>query len=234
MVNAQDIYNKVRESGIFHKGGLKGKKLAKTGPIDFQVWSISDLDSLIWQLVESIGGFSQEIRLEPFQDELNNRIDSLLEAFDRASPVLYGFGKVNEGHLQEIREKIGKWINKAKAGISNHDIHIPVLIADPGNPLFYCAPDKKIENDIAYTLIKYIPDNVPDLTVAHRVNDLLVTFGKPQAKIETLRKIIGDYRHHPNEKLDPEHEKLLKKGIDHVKKYHEKMAKKVGDDKDKE
>jgi len=232
MVNAQDIYNKVRDSGIFHEEGLKGKKLAKTGPIDFQVWSISDLDSLILELVQIIVGFSQRIELEAFQDELNNRIDSLIEAFDRASPVLYGFGKVNEGNLQELRDKIVKWINRSKAGISNHDPHIPILIADPGNPLFYCASDKKIENDIAYTLIKYIPDDVPDLTVAHRVNDLLATFGKPQAKIETLRKTIRNHRHHPDEKLDPVHEKLLEKGTDHVNKYLEKMAKKVADEKE--
>ena len=98
MVNAQDVYKKVRESGIFHKGGLKGKKFAKTGPIDFQVWSISDLEALIGELAEKIVGFNQGIRLEAFQDELNNRIDSLIEAFDRAIPVLYGFGKVNEAN----------------------------------------------------------------------------------------------------------------------------------------
>jgi len=177
-------------------------------------------------------GFSQRIGLEAFQDELNNRIDCLIEAFDRAVLVLYGFGKVNEVNLQEIRYKIGGLINRAKAGISNHDPHIPILIADPGNPLFYCASDKKIENDIAYTLIKYIPDDVPDLTVAHRVNDLLATFGKPQAKIETLRKTIRDFRHHPDEKLDPVHEKLLEKSTDHANKYFEKMAKKVADEKE--
>jgi len=232
MVNAQDIYNKVRDSGIFHKGGLKGKKLAKTGPIDFQVWAISDLEELIDDLAKKIVGFSQWIKLKAFQDDLNSRIDSLIEAFDQAYPVLYGFGNVNDGHLQEIRDKIVEWINRAKVGISNHDPHIPILIDDPTNPLFYLASDKKIENDIAYTLIKYISDEVPDLTVAHRVNNLLAIFGKPQAKIETLRKTIRDYRHHPDEKLDPVHEKLFKKGTDHVNKYFEKMAKKVADEKE--
>lgn len=225
MITAQDAYIKVKDSGIFHNGGLKGKKLAKAGPIDFQVWPISDIEGLICELVQDLVGFSQGIRLEAFQYELNNRIDYLLEAFDKASPVLQGFAKVKETQLEVIRKKIEQWIKIAKAGIANHDPHTPVIITNPENPLFYGAPDKKLENEIAFTLIKYIPDNVPDLTIAHRVNDLLATFNKPEARIETLRRTIRDYRHCPDEKLKPEHEKLLKNGTYHVQNYLEKIIK---------
>jgi hypothetical protein len=38
---------KIMESGIFYKGGLKGKKLAVAGPPDYQFFPISNLDKLI-------------------------------------------------------------------------------------------------------------------------------------------------------------------------------------------
>lgn len=232
MTTAQDAYTKVKGSGIFHNGGLKGKKLAKAGPIDFQVWPISDIEGLIWELVQDLIGFTQGIRLEAFQYELNNRIKSLLEAFDKASPIIQGFANVKEAELKRTRKKIEHWIATAKAGISKHDPHIPILITDPENPLFYAAPDKRLENEIAFALIKYIPDNVPDLTIAHRVNELLVMFGKKEARIETLRRSIRDYRHCPDEKLKPEHQDLLKKGTDHIQKYVEKLEKQFAKDKE--
>lgn len=165
---------KIMESGIFYKGGLKGKVLLQTqlGRVtEWQVWPISNLDELLSKLtVTMIAATEHE---KTMKEHVSGKLDNLLIAFDGAAPILRWVG-VRKSSRDKMKQDLLNWNKKP----------IPKKFTFP----------KTTPNKIAKILLAYLPPKTPDLTIANRINELMAAFNQEESKIETLRRKVGDMR----------------------------------------
>jgi hypothetical protein len=167
---------KIMESGIFYKGGLKGKILKQTQlgtVIDYKVLHVSTMPNLLDKLnfiMISSAEFKKEEIVRQFISEYFN---NLLNAFDEVAPIARRAG-VRKRTIEKIREELAGWDEKAINKI----------------PAF----KKKIAMEIAETLIAHLPSRTPDLTIAARTKELLAAFGKEGMAIRTLTGKIAKLR----------------------------------------
>lgn len=165
---------KVMESGIFYKGGLKGKVLLQTQQgrvIEWQVWPILNLRELLLKLTSVI-----TVETEPekiVKEFVSGYFDNLLKAFDSAAP-LARLGGVRKSSIDKTKKVLLNWKEDTIQKI----------------PTF----PKTAPNEIAEILLAHLPSNTPQLTIANRINELMGAFNQEGGKIETLRKMVADKR----------------------------------------
>jgi hypothetical protein len=165
---------KIMESGIFHKGGLKGKIIqqSQSGQVfKYQVWPISNLVELLTELtsiMKVLAGPEKKVK-----ELVSGYFDNLLKAFVTPA-ALARLGGVRKETIEKMKKELAGWKEKTNKKI----------------PKF----KEKIALEIAETLIAHLPPKTPDLTIAERANELLAAFGKEGTKVETLRKMIAKKR----------------------------------------
>jgi hypothetical protein len=168
---------KIMESGIFHKGGVKGKVLPVSGRgIHYKVWPISNLGELLASLTSTM-----TVSAEPeknVREFVSDCFDNLLMAFDKASPIAR-LGGIRKPTIEKIKRELAGWKNKTISRI----------------PKFNQYKDKgRIALKIAETLIAHLPPKTPDSIIAERTNELLTAFGKEGMAIRTLTGKIAKLR----------------------------------------
>ena len=173
----KDVYGpnqiKVMESGIFYKGGLKGKALTLAGKRSYKVWPILDLKELTVKLGLAMT-MKDDMATKAVVDTVSGYFDNLLNALAQAAP-LARLGKVRQEAIKQTKAVIEGWKDKT---IKN--IQIPSQMKQP--------------DIIAGILIVHLPPGIPDLTIAARVNDLLGAFGLEKVETDTLRRKIAKLR----------------------------------------
>jgi hypothetical protein len=173
----KDVYGpnqiKVMESGIFYKGGLKGKALTLAGKRSYKVWPILDLKELTVKLGLAMT-MKEDMATQAVVDTVSGYFDNLLNALAQAAP-LARLGKVRQEAIKQTKAVIEGWKDKT---IKN--IQIPSQMKQP--------------DIIAGILIVHLPPGIPDLTIAARVNDLLGAFGLEKVETDTLRRKIAKLR----------------------------------------
>ena len=165
---------KIMESGIFYKGGLKGKVLLKTTKgrvIQWRVWSISNLGELLSKLTAVMTVATESEK--KVKEYISGCFDSLLKAFDGVFP-LARLGGVRKLTLEKMEKELEGWKKKTINKIP--------------------TSKKKIAPEIAETLIAHLPPKTPDLTIAERIKELMAAFNQESGKIRTLTKMIADKR----------------------------------------
>lgn len=169
---------KIMESGIFHKGGLKGKVLPVSGRgTHHKVWLISNLGELLAKLTSIM-----TVSAEPdknVKEFVSGYFDNLLKAFDKTAP-LARLGGVRKPTLEKMRTDLEGWKKKTIKKI----------------PAF----KKKTALEIAETLIPHLPPQTPYLTIAERANELLAAFDKEGITANTLRKTVAKMRENQTQK----------------------------------
>jgi hypothetical protein len=162
----------IMESGIFHKGGLKGKVLPVSGRgAHYKVWPISNLEELLARLTEVV-----TVSAEPEENVrkyVSRSFDNLLKEFDKLIPIA-SLGRIRKTTIEKVKNELADWKEKTIKKI----------------PKF----KTKIALEIAENLIAHLPSKTPDLTIAERTNELLVAFGKPAMKVRTLTGKIAKLR----------------------------------------
>jgi hypothetical protein len=180
-----EISIKIMESGVLHKGGLKGKKLTVSGPPDYLVYLILDLKELIDLLAKDFSAFEFHADRKKEFSRIESRFSCLLNDFDRISPYLKEY-KITRGSENKLRNQLVTWKNKL---LEKSNAKGPIILAGQA----YYPPEHSLESYIAYQIAYFVPD-APSLTIAHRANDLLKHMGKEQVSCRTLRYIVGEYK----------------------------------------
>jgi hypothetical protein len=169
-----DCLLRVMESGIFYKGGLKGKILLQTqsGKVkDRKVWPISNLKELLLKLTAVMGATTDpEKNVKEF---VSGYFANLLKAFDRAAP-LARLGGVRKSSIDKTKKVLLTWKEDTIKKI----------------PTF----PKTATNEIAEILLAHLPPKTPDLTIAERIKELMAAFNQEGGKIQTLRKMVAKMR----------------------------------------
>lgn len=164
----------IMESGIFHKGGLKGKKLTKAGPPDFIAYQIDNIYNFItWTAFGLQVSFQGEDEIRELMDKAFNDI---LEPFEAAAPIMILIGGVQNKSVDTVRNTLKKW----KAKTLTKLIEREKWMAEKGKSakLFGSGQFKHFSS--------HIPDAPPNL-IATRISELLKLFGK-EISAETLRR----------------------------------------------
>jgi hypothetical protein len=165
---------KVMESGIFYKGGLKGKILLQThsGQVkDRKVWPISNLKELLVKLAAlMVATTDPEKNVKEF---VSGYFENLLKAFDTPA-ALARLGGIRKSSIDKTKQDLLNWKEKT--------IHkIPTF-------------PKTAPNEIAEILLAHLPTKTPDLTIAERIKELMAAFNQESGKIQTLRKMVAKMR----------------------------------------
>jgi hypothetical protein len=164
----------IMESGIFHKGGLKGKKLAKAGHPDFITYPIDNLYNFIIGIAFGLQLMDRgEEDLRKLIDEAFNDIFKLFEA---AAPIVILIGGVRRKSVDAVRKTLNEWKEKT----SNRLVEREKEMAEKGKS------DKLFASGQFKHFTRHIPDASPNL-IATRVSELLYLFGK-EISPETLRR----------------------------------------------
>jgi hypothetical protein len=162
------------ESGIFYKGGVKGRIISKTitgKVINQKTWDISNLKELLFKLTAVMGATTDpEKNVKEF---VSGYFENLLQAFDRAAP-LARLGGVRKSSIDKTKKVLLTWKEDTIKKI----------------PTF----PKTAPNEIAEILLAHLPPNTPHLTIADRIEELMAAFNQEGGKIETLRKMVADKR----------------------------------------
>ena len=137
---------KIMESGIFYKGGLKGKKLTVAGPPDYKVLPISNLDGLIEILSIDIKTFKEIGGTQGQKKIIENEFERLKQDFLKLQERLkFHLGTRAASKAKKMQEQIIFWKGEIlKKLVSSH----------PGL-------------DLATHILNFVPD-APDLTIADR------------------------------------------------------------------
>jgi len=165
---------KILESGIFFKGGLKGKILLQTqsGQVkDRKVWPISNLKELLVKLTAVMGTTTDPEK--NVKDFVSGYFENLLKAFDRAAP-LARLGGVRKSSIDKTKKVLLNWKEDTIKKI-------------PAFP-------KTAPNEIAEILLAHLPPQTPVLTIAERIKELLAAFNQESRKIRTLTNMVADKR----------------------------------------
>jgi hypothetical protein len=184
---------RIMQSGIFHKGGLKGKKLTVSGPPNYLVYPIFHLKILIDFLSGDFGQFEfydgrekEFLKIEKDFDYLIREFD---RKFDRISPYLKEY-KITKGSEIKLRNQLVAW--KEKLLKKKNDKGPRIVLGKA-----YYPPKHSIEIYITYRLASFVPD-APALTITNRANDLLEYLGKKRGNSRTLRSIVADHKRYLN------------------------------------
>lgn len=177
-----ESYIKIMESGIFHKGCLKGKKLTVSGPPDYLTYPILDLEKLIGHLSYSFSRFNFYDRKISVRERLERDFDILLRLFDKIMPYLKEY-KIAKGSEIKVKNQLIIWRNKL---IKKFNDNVPLIY---GEEVFH-PPEYSLEDYIADCLAWFVPE-APALRLAKRTNDLLHYMGKNRVNERTLRHFIS-------------------------------------------
>jgi hypothetical protein len=165
---------KIMESGIFHKGGLKGKVLLQTqsGRVkEWKVCPISNLSELLYKLTSVITISTEGDKI--VKEYVSGDFDNLLKAFDGVTP-LARLGGVKKLTLEKMKKELERWKKKTISKIP--------------------TSKKKIAPEIAETLIVHLSPKTPDLTIAERIKELMAAFNQESRKIRTLTNMVAEIR----------------------------------------
>jgi hypothetical protein len=179
----RQIWIRIMESGIFVKGGLKGKKLPVAGPPQYYVHQILELEKLVKGIALSLWAFKTE-DIEAFKRKATGSFDRLIEAFDEVAPYAQEFAKIQERVIHNRQAELGKWKTQALITLENTSFDYQY---------YWKINGPKVAKFIA-ALILYNSPDASDWTIADRVNELFYAFGKTKVNFETLRKAVAKLR----------------------------------------
>ncbi len=164
----------IMESGIFHKGGLKGKKLAKAGPPGYKTYPIDNIYKFITWIAY---GLQMTDRGE---DDLRKMMDKafndIFKPFDAVAPIVVLIGRVRSESIDAVKKTLMEWKEKT----SNKLVAREKKMAETGKS------DKLFASGQFEHFTRHIPDAPPNL-IATRVSELLYIAGKKSFP-ETLRR----------------------------------------------
>ena len=172
----------IMESGIFYKGGLKGKKLEVSGPPQYQIFSISNFDKLVENLSMKVMTFEEVAAIQAEKKIIENKFEKVKQDFLKLEENLklhLGSGAATK--IEKMRGEIMSW---------KHDI-LKKIVSTPISPLGF---------ELAAQLASFVPD-APDLIIAKRTNDLLEALGKEPISSRTLKSKISKLRKRPEKKV---------------------------------
>jgi hypothetical protein len=157
---------KIMESGIFHKGGLKGTQLDFKG--NFEVHRINLLENFVIEVASSLGAFSHAKDIQGRDNWIRKKFNFLEKEINLllATVRLYKGGRA----AQKLERK-RKEMMSLEEDILQRPSKTPKL------------PD--IKRDIAGIFHDFV--EAPKVIIAERVSDLLNFFGI-DAKMESIRK----------------------------------------------
>jgi hypothetical protein len=169
---------KIMESGIFHKGGLKGKKLAVSGPPDFRHYKILNLEILVNILSQNIRRREEGNYPVLYEGDFNRLLKKLAEC---------------EGELEKMEEYTGKTVLQDLRSIRTK------LIARQNNILKKANPGSKTSLAMIFLceMSLFVPKS-PALNIAERANELLKVLGKKSVSKRTLTDQISRLKDDPH------------------------------------
>jgi hypothetical protein len=165
-----DLHIKIMESGIFHKGGLKGTNLDLNAR-DFEVHTIDDLEDLLLEVASNLETFSAVKDIQARECWIRELFESLEKNFNQLLPTikLYKGGRA----AQKLERK-----RKEMLKLQEDILQRPSRTPKPSD----------IKKHIAIIFRKYV--KAPKVIIAERVSDLLNFFGidaKPESVREKLK-----------------------------------------------
>jgi hypothetical protein len=179
----REMWIRIMESGIFFKGGLKGKKLPVSGPPQYYVHQILELEKLVKGIALSLWAFKTQ-DIEVIKRKAADSFDRLIGAFDEVAPYAQEFAMVQERVIHNRQAESEKWKNQALKTLENTSFDYQH---------YWKINGPKIARFIA-ALILYNSPDASDWTIAARVNELFYAFGKTKVNFETLRKVVAKLR----------------------------------------
>ena len=158
---------RIMQSGIFHRGGLRGAQLDFDGKF-FEVHHIESLEDFVVEVLYSLLAFSHAKDIQGRENWIRQEFEYIEKAFDMLLPTvrLYKGGRA----AQKLEMK-RKGLALLQEDILQRPSKTPKL------------PD--IKKDIATIFHKFV--KAPKIIIAERVSDLLNYFGI-DAKMESIRK----------------------------------------------
>lgn len=158
------------ESGIFHKGGLKGTNLDPYDR-DFEVHTIDKLEDLLLEVASNLEIFSAVKDIQARECWILELFESLEKNFNQllSTVKLYKGGRA----AQQLERK-----RKEMLTLQEDILQRPSRTPKPSD----------IKEDIANIFHKYV--KAPKVIIAERVSDLLNSFGidaKPESVREKLK-----------------------------------------------
>lgn len=164
----------IMESSIFHKGGLKGRRLAKAGPPDFVTYPIEGLYDFIIGIVIGLQVTDQG------EDEIRELIDkefqNILSPFNAVVPLVIFLGGAQKRSVYNVRNTLKEWKEKTFTKL----VKRVKEMAEKGKNVKLFASG----------LMKHFTSHVPDAPRnlrATRISELLRLFSKEISR-ETLRR----------------------------------------------
>ena len=157
---------RIMESGIFHKGGLKGANLDFNAS-DFEVHTIDKLEDLLLEVASNLEIFSAVKDIQARECWIRELFESLENNFNQ---LLYAVKLYKGGRAAQQLERKRKEMLKLQEDILQRPSRTP--------------KPSDIKEAIANIFHKYV--KAPKVIIAERVSDLLNSFGI-DAKPESVR-----------------------------------------------